>query len=262
MNALIKNTTVALFAVICFEAPAAVQAKAVDVHEMADICMYSQRLLKDYALIGMNVTYGDPAKDLQNGVVIIDKYLANIESHHLKASLDKEVREIHRSWVEVKKKLLKKPEKASMKALHGEVEAMVKRCEIVADHLALDTGIKGEHDVVLIAQLGMETQRLGALYMMKAWGVRDDKYLAEVKEIVNAFKEIEEELLHEDEKLVSSEIKKKLKGMDDHFRVLIVLAQTAGKSGRFAPTRFERSTNKVFNEIRDILELEQHNVEK
>lgn len=262
MKNIIKNTVVTLFAIICFEAPAAVQAKAVDVHEMADICMYSQRLLKDYALIGMNVTYGDPAKDLQDGVIIIDKYLADIESHHLKALLGKEVREIHRLWVGVKKKLLKTPVKASMMALHDEVEAMVKRCELVAEHLAQDTGIKGENAVVLIAELGMETQRLGALYMMKAWGIGDDKYLEKVEKIVNEFKEIEEELLHKDEKLVSAEIKKKLKGMDNNFRVLTVLAQTAGKSGRFAPTRFERSASKIFNEIRKILKLEEHNVEK
>ncbi len=261
MKLMIKNAAFMLFAVICFEAPAT-QAKAVDVHQMVDICMYSERLLKDYALIGMNITYGNPAEDLQKNTKVVDKYLANIESHHLNATLDKEVKEIHKLWSKIKVELLKTPQKTAMLKLKNQVETMVKRCMVVADHLAKDTGIVGEHDVVLVAALGMQSQRLSALYMLKAWGVNDDKYAEEVDEIVNEFKHIEEELLHEDEKLVSAEVKKRLKSMDNHFRILTVLAQSAGKSGRFAPVRFERSTSKVFNEIREILELQKHNVEK
>jgi len=261
MRALFKNSTLILFVLICFETRAA-QATASDVHKMADICMYTERLLKDYALIGMDVTYGDPMKDLRNGVVIIDKYLADIESHQLKASLDKEVKKIHASWLKIKEKLRKKPEKSAMKALYYEVQTMVESCKNVAHLIATDTGIKAEHDVVLIAQLGMDTQKLGALYMMSAWGVKNDKYMTEVESIINEFNRVEMELLQEDDKLVPAKIKKKLKAMDDHFRVLTILAKAAGKSNRFAPTRFERSTSKVFDEIREILELEILHAEK
>ncbi|VAW54054.1 hypothetical protein MNBD_GAMMA07-1626 [hydrothermal vent metagenome] len=260
MKSVIRTATIILFFIACFEVKA-IAAKAIDVKEMADICMYSERLLKDYALVGMNVTYGDPAKDLIKNAKIVNQYLADIESHHLDAALDKEVKEIHRLWSKIEIKLLKTPDKSSMLALRHDVEIMVKKCEIVAEHLAKSTGNAAEHDVVLIAELGMESQRLGALYMLKAWGVDDDKYEEEVAEIIKEFKDIENELLNANEKLVSAEVKKQIKSMDNHFRVLSVLAQTAGKTGRFAPTRFERSTSKVFNEIREILELERHNVE-
>jgi len=260
MKIVMRVAAFVLFIVAGFEANA-VAAKAVDVQEMADICMYSERLLKDYALLGMNVTYGNPADDLIKNTKVVDKYLADLESHHLDAPLDKEVKEIHRLWVGIEKRLLKKPNKSNMMALRNDVEAMVKRCETVAEHLAKSTGNKGQHDVVLIAELGMESQRLGALYMLKAWGIKDEKYKEEVAEIISEFKSIKKELMNANDKLVSAEVKKQIKGMENHFRVLTVLAQTAGDSGRFAPTRFERSTSKVFNEIREILVLEEQSVE-
>ncbi len=260
MRLLIKNALFILFSIVCFEAPAS-NAKTIDVHQMADICMYTERLLKDYALLGMNITYGNPAKDLRKNTKIVNKYLSNIESHHLDAPLDAEVKEIHRLWNNIEIQLLKSPDKNTMIALRTEVESMVKHCEIITEHLAVSTGNKAEHNVVLIAELGMESQRLGALYMLKAWGIDDNKYASDVEGIINDFNIIENELLATDDSIVSKKIKNQLKGMNNQFNVLIVLAQMSGKSGRFAPTRFERSTSKVFDEIREILELEIHHVE-
>ncbi len=45
--------------------PASAAVTAQDVHEVADMCMYSQRILKDYALVGMNILYHDPKADLE-----------------------------------------------------------------------------------------------------------------------------------------------------------------------------------------------------
>ena len=75
-----------------------------------------------------------------------------------------------------REKLERQKLEAENEMLRKKVEAYTVRCEQVAEDLAKDTGIKGEHDVVLVAELGLESQRLAALYLMKAWGVADAEY--------------------------------------------------------------------------------------
>ena len=234
-------------------------ASAQDVHEIADMCMYSQRILKDYALIGMKVTYHDPATDLKENTKKIDKYIANLESHHLKKSLDDDIRELEALWKEIEPKLLEKPSQKRMTMLHKKVEKFSHRCEEVAEDLAEDSRIKGEHNVVLIAKLGMESQRLAALYMMKAWGVADDNYYENVEEILQEYKKIYQELMNADDKLVSPAIKAKLKSAEKHFLVFEFMA--ASKSGRFVPTMAEKSATKIFIKVREILKLEEKLIE-
>lgn len=234
-------------------------ASAQDVHELADICMYSQRILKDYALVGMNVTYHDPKKDLEANIKTVDKYFKDIESHKLNEKLMAEVTEVEKTWNAIKPEFEKAPDKAKMSELRKKVEAYTTRCEQVAEDLAKDTGIKGEHDVVLVSELGMESQRMAALYLMKAWGVADAEYDQEVTQTVDETEKIYQELLAADEKLVSKEIKDKLKTTENDFVAFSVMAKST--SGRFMPMQAEKSASNIFDTLRDILKMEEKLVE-
>lgn len=247
----------AALTLFCSEVSA--NASAQDVQEIDDICMYSQRILKDYALVGMGVTYHDPQKDLNENIKTVDKYFTDIKSHKLNDKLTAEVDEAVKSWNELKPEFEKTPDKAKMSELRKKVEAYTVRCEQVAEDFAKDTGIKGEHDVVMVAELGLESQRMAALYLMKAWGVADANYEEEIKQTVDETEKIYQELLAADEKLVSKEIKEKLKTTENDFIAFSVLAKS--KSGRFMPSVAEENASKIFNALRDILKMEQKLVE-
>ncbi len=246
-------------AMTMFCSEVAANASAQDVHELADICIYSQRILKDYALVGMGVTYHDPKKDLQANIQTIDKYFKDIESHKLDEKLMAEVIEVENAWKAIRPEFEQNPDKQKMSGLRKKVETYTVRCEQVAEDLAKDTGIKGEHDVVLVAELGMESQRLASLYLMKAWGVADSNYDEEVTQTVDETEKIYQELLAADEKLVSKEIKDKLKATENDFIAFSVIAKS--KSGRFMPTQAEQSADKIFTALREILTMEQKLVE-
>jgi hypothetical protein len=246
----------AAMTLFCSEVSA--NASAENAHELSDICMYSQRILKDYALIGMNVTYHDPKKDLEENIKIVDKYFKNIESHKLNDKLMAEVVEVQKTWSELKPEFEKAPDKAKMSSLHEKVEKYTDRCEQVADKLADDTGIKGEHYVELVGELGMESQRMAALYLMKAWGIDVDS-AKDVKAVSDETNKTYSELLNADEKLVSKEIKEKLKATENDFVAFEVL--TASTSGRFMPMQAEKSSSKIFEAVRSILTMEEKLVE-
>ncbi len=241
----------------CTEVSANASAK--DVHEMADICMQANRILKDYALVGMEVKYHDPAKDLKENLELIEKEIKDLEGHKHNEKITAEIVEIEKSWHTIKPEFEKKPDKSKMHDLRVMVEKFTDRCEEIAEDIAKDTGIKGEHDVVLVAALGMESQRLAALYLMKAWGVADPNYDEEVKEVVEQTEKIYKELLEADEKLVSKEIKEKLKKVEKDFIAFSVMATS--KSGRFMPAAAEKMASKIFKELRTILDMEQKLVE-
>lgn len=247
----------AALTLFCSEVSA--NASAQDVHEISDICMYSQRILKDYALVGMGVTYHDPQKDLNENIKTVDKYFTNLKSHKLNDKLTAEIDEVAKTWAEIKPEFEKTPNKAKMSELRKKVEAYTVRCQQVAEDVAKDTGIEGEHDVVLVAELGLESQRMAALYLMKAWGVSDANYETEVKQVVDETEKIYQELLAADEKLVSKEIKDKLKTTENDFIAFSVLAKS--KSGRFMPSVAEENASKIFDALREILKMEQKLVE-
>lgn len=234
-------------------------ASAQDVHELADICMFAQRSLKDYVLLGMGVTYHDPKKDLENNIKTVDKYIRDLESHHLKKSLDTEVKDLDARWKSIRAVLMKTPDKNVIGKLHTKIEEFTRLCEKAAMDVAEDTKIEGEQFVVLVAELGMESQRLAALYMMKAWDAEPADYYHRVESILEEYEVIYKELMSADEKFVSADIKQKLKTTEKHFMVFKFMA--ASRSGRFVPTRAEKSAAKIFEEIREILILEEDLVE-
>ena len=241
----------------CTEVSANASAK--DVHEMADICMQANRILKDYALVGMGVDYHDPVKDLKENLELIEKEIKDLEGHKQNEKIAAEIIEIEKSWHAIKPEFEKTPDKTKMHDLRVMVEKFTVRCEEVAEDIAKDTGIKGEHDVVLVAELGMESQRLAALYLMKAWGVADPNYEEEVKEVVDQTEKLYKELFEADEKLVSKEIKEKLKKVEKDFIAFSVMATST--SGRFMPSAAEKMASKIFDELRTILKMEEKLVE-
>ncbi|MCI5123140.1 MAG: hypothetical protein D3925_01355 [Candidatus Electrothrix sp. AR5] len=253
---LLTSATI-LMLFLCSEASA--NASAQDVHNIADICMQANRILKDYVLVGMEVDYHNPAKDLEDNLEQMDEEFKNVENHKMNKKLTAEIVEIEKSWYDIKPEFQKKPDKTKMHDLHEAVEKFTFRCEEVAEDLAKDTGIKGENDVVLLAKLGMESQRLAAEYMTKAWAVAGPQYDEEVRKMVEEIGSIFKELMGADDTLVSKEIKDELKSVEKDFIALEVMATS--KSGRFMPSSAEKMASKIFKKLNEIIGMEEKLVE-
>ena len=254
---LLLISTALLTVFVCTEVSAG--ASTGSVHDMADICMQANRILKDYTLVGMGVDYHDPAKDLKENLENMEKEIKDLEDHKVNKKLSSEIVEIEKSWQAIRPEFEKTPDRTKMHDLRATVEKFTTRCEEVAEDISQDTGVKGEHDVVLVAELGMESQRLAAIYLMKAWGVADDDYGQEVKEIVDQTEKVYKELLEADEKLVSQDIKTKLQGIEKDFISFSVMATST--SGRFMPSAAEKMATKIFKTLRSILDMEEKLVE-
>ena len=240
---------------------AEVHASAEDVHKIIDICTSSELIMKDYALIGMKITYHDPKKDLDQTVKRLDKEMEELKAHKLTDTLHKEEEALHAEWLKIEENLTHDPSKESALTLYHYVNTFAAHCEVLAEHLAQDTGNPAEHFVVLIAQLNLDVQELAAVYTMKAWGAIEDKdYYPEAKHIIEDYNKTYNELIGADTKMVSDKVKGKLKTLKKHFMLFEHMAQS--KSGRFVPLLMAKKAEKIDHETEEILKLEEAEVEK
>ena len=240
---------------------AEVHASAEDVHHIIDICTSSERILKDYALVGMKITYHDPKKDLDETVARLDKEMEELEKHKLTKALHDEEVALHKEWLKIEENLTHDPIKESALTLHHHVNTFAKHCEVLAEHLAEDTGNPAEHYVVLIARLNLNVQELAGVYTMKAWGtIGDDEYYQEVKDVLEDYRKTYDELIVAKSNMVSDSVKSKLKTLKKQFMVFEYMAES--KSGRYVPLLIAKKANKIHIETTKILKQEESEVEK
>ncbi|MCI5162911.1 MAG: hypothetical protein D3917_13025 [Candidatus Electrothrix sp. AX5] len=231
-----------------------------DIHNVSEICMNVQRVLKDYALIGMKTSFHD---HLQEDLAEIDEHINDIKAID---DLDKkkaaEILEIEKIWTAAKPKFQKKPfNKKTMHELHEVIdEELTERCEKIINEMSADTGIKGHEHVVHIGQLGVESQRLAAVYLLKAWGIDDPHYAKVVQHTLDEINQIYEKLMSADKEVVSTEIKEELKESKKKFIAFGFMAKR--KSGHFMPAEAAKIADDIYEMLREILSMQRTLVEK
>lgn len=240
---------------------AEVHASAEDVHKIIDVCTSSERIMKNYALIGMQITYHDPQKDLDETIKRLDHEMEELKKHKLTESLHAEEAALHEEWLKIEENLTRKPNKESALSLYHHVNTFANHCETLAEHLAQDTGNPAEHYVVLIARLNLDVQELAGIYVMKSWdAIGDEEYYEEVHHILKDYTKAYDELQTADNKMVSQEVKNGLKSVKKDFMVFEFM--TESKSGRYVPLLIAKKAEKIHDKTTKILKLEESGVEK
>ncbi|MDQ7085395.1 MAG: hypothetical protein Q9M36_10930 [Sulfurovum sp.] len=254
----IRRCSVALVVPLFMMAEA--KASIEDVHEIIDICTSSERIMKDYAMIQMGISYHDPKKDMEETLARLHTEMADLEKHKVTKDLHDEEVALHKEWDAIDVELALPPSKEVALRLHHHINTFAKHCETLAEHLATDTGNPAEHYVVLIARLNLDVQELAGAYIMKAWGaIPDGEYYQEVADILKDFNQAYDELQSSESNMVSDKVKAKLKVLKKHFMVFEFMAES--KSGRFVPLLIAKKAEKIYAETIKILKLEESEVE-
>jgi len=236
-------------------------ATSEDVHEIIDICTSSQRVMKDYALIGMRVVYHNPQKDLSDTINHMDQEMKDLESHNVSDTLHKQELKLQTEWQQISKILLEAPSKKTALDLRHEVDSFAKECEVLALALSKDTKNEAENEIVHISRLDLDVQELAGDYVMKAWdAIADEEYYNDVHNIKEDYQKEYNILASANQKLVSEKVKKHLKMLDKQFMMFEFMAES--RSGRFVPLLIAKKANKIHEETVKILNEEEREEEK
>lgn len=207
--------------------------------------MLSQRLLSKYALIGMQVKYGDPVQDLEKAVALFDQNLQELKQSPLAAAAAKELQEVEKLWTPIRAVVKAGPEREKMARLRDDMEALLKACEQATAAIAKASGSANSEIITLAGRQRMLSQRLASLYLLRVWGVEDPRFTQDLAQTMAEFSSAQQKLM--DSPLTTAEIRLQLEAVKKDFSWFELMAKS--ESGRYIPTLIARSADQILEKM-------------
>ncbi len=150
--------------------------------------MYTQRLLKDYAMIGMGNTFANPKDDLKKVMDSFEEHMDSLDNYTKDAQTKKSIQKTKELWSSIKSQLSSTPSKESAKKLQKDLDTLLKEADNTTKLFAKQTAEKSGEIINISGRQRMLSQRMASLYMLKVWGIEDSQFTNKMKNSMELFK--------------------------------------------------------------------------
>ncbi len=212
--------------------------------------MFTQKMLKNYAMVGMNNTFGKPKEDLKD---IINKFEEHLESLHnftKDKTTTKSLQEVEKVWTPIKQTLSLTPKKEGVEKLQEDLELLLKATDDTTKLFAKLTGKQSGEIIDISGKQRMLSQRMASLYMLKVWGVSDPKFAQKMDKTMNLFKTSLDKLLQYEHN--TPEIVKLLNNTKKSFMFFKFMNKSSTK---FIPTLIYKKSNEILKDMNKVTGL-------
>ncbi len=206
--------------------------------------MFTQRMLKDYSMVGMNNSFGDPDKDLKMIVGIFEENLKFLSEYTTNSDIKRKIKEENILWEPIKKRLEAKPKKSELNQFQDGIDELLSISNEITDLFVKESGQSQGETINLSGRQRMLSQRMASLYMLKVWGAEDSQFEVKMKESMDQFRTTLTKL--KESSLNNSKIKKNLKKVERSFMFFEIMNRS---STRFIPTLIYKKSNDILKDM-------------
>ncbi|ETW95155.1 MAG: hypothetical protein ETSY1_31825 [Candidatus Entotheonella factor] len=213
--------------------------------------MLTQRILRDYIQLGIQVRPDIAAKELPEAVALFESTMSDLKQFAPDKAVSSALADVEKLWKPVKAVATAAPDRAKAEQLWLDTENLLIACNTLVQRLEDVSDDDGNYLVNTAGLQRMLSQRAVVFHMMRAWGFSDPRYEQGFTETQGHFKLAMEELIDHDQ--TSAEIRSKLEEVQKLFVRFEKGAQ--GGTNNFVLGMMANSAYKILNNLNDIVRM-------
>jgi len=202
--------------------------------------MFTQRMLNDYAMVGMGNTFGKPGEDLKKISADFQDHMESLAAYTKSDEVKKSIEKVEVLWTPLKQTLSETPSKEKVEKLQVDLDALLKAADDTTKLFARESGKASGETVNKAGRQRMLSQRMASLYMLKVWEVDDPQFKTKLDDAMKLFKTSLAEL--EKSSLNTDEIKTLLAKVKRSFMFFEMMSKSKSK---FVPTLIYKKSNDI-----------------
>jgi len=206
--------------------------------------MFTQRMLKDYAMVGLENHFGNPGEDLKKIMGLFENHLNSLIEFNKDPATEESLEKVKAMWGPIKLALNEAPQKEKAGKMQEDLEALLKQANEAVGLFAKQTGKTSGEIINISGRQRMLSQRMASLYMLKVWGVDDPQFKEKMDKAMNLFKTSLDKLMKSD--MSTPEISKLLKKAEKSFMFFEIMNKSSSK---FIPSLIYKKSNEMLKDM-------------
>jgi hypothetical protein len=213
--------------------------------------MLTQRILRDYVLVGMGVTYKSPDLDLADVTQKFDSQLESLKQASISDKVHAAFSTVDDVWQKVASVVHHKPGKEGIVELVGNVDDLLAKSHEAVLLLQQAAGTQTAEIVNISGRQRMLSQRMAALYMLFLWDIPERDYYKAFQQVVAEFQQAENLLLKSPK--TTPAIRAELKKASKLFRWFLKSSQK--KSTHMTPEVLQRNSDGLLEIMKKVTSM-------